>query len=279
MATRKTTTDGVDPAAGVPPAVFSFLVELSGLLIAGGISANTLKELALRAYVQAACDATRQAGRKPNKAVIAAMTGLSRVEVTRLLEVSAQQSDQPLPSPSRATRVLDGWRNDPEFNGVAGEPLPLALRGHAMSFEVLVRRYSGDMTPQAMLRELVRLELAEVVDGMVRPLHGPVGSHHLQTLDSLIQSLRPVLQSVSADRSTRSDVRATTLDVPLFHPITQKLLLKHLKTAVPRFLETARTTAEVVPPATRTRSVPTRDRVSISVIVTDTKTQKPKGRT
>jgi hypothetical protein len=278
MATRKTPTDSPDPAAGVPPAVFSFLVELSGLLLAGGVSASTLKELSLRAYVQAACEATAKTGRKPNKAVIAAMTGLSRVEVTRLLEASAQQHDQPLPSPSRATRVLDGWRSDPEFNGVAGEPLPLPLRGRAMSFEVLVRRYSGDMTPQAMLRELMRLELAEVIDGMVRPMQGQIGSYQLQTLDALIQSLRPVVQSVSADKSTRSDVRATTLDVSLFHPITQKLLLKHLKTAVPRFLETARATAEVVPAVSRTRSAPTRDRVSISVIVTDTKTQKPKSR-
>lgn len=147
-----------------------------------------------------------------------------------------------------------------------------------MSFEVLVRRYSGDMTPQAMLRELVRLQLVEVVDSMVRPIEGPVGSYHLQTLDSLIQSLRPVLQSVTADKGTRSDVRATTLDVPLFHPITQKLLLKHLKTAVPRFLETARTTAEVVPQLPRARSKSTRDRVSISIIVTDTKAQKSKGR-
>jgi hypothetical protein len=113
---------------------------------------------------------------------------------------------------------------------------------------------------------------------MVRPMQGQIGSYQLQTLDALIQSLRPVVQSVSADKSTRSDVRATTLDVPTFHPITQKLLLKHLKTAVPRFLETARATAEVVPAVSRTRSAPTRDRVSISVIVTDTKTQKPKSR-
>jgi hypothetical protein len=80
------------------------------------------------------------------------------------------------------------------------------------------------------------------------------------------------------DKRLRSDVRATTIDVPTFHPITQKLLLKHLKTAVPRFLEAARTTAEVVPASSRASSAPTRDRVSISVIVTDTKTQKPKGR-
>lgn len=278
MATRKTPTDSADPAAGVPPAVFSFLVELSGLLLAGGISASTLKELSLRAYVQAACEATQQTRRKPNKSVVAAMTGLSRVEVTRLLEALGQQSDRPLPLPSRATRVLDGWRSDPEFNDVAGEPLPLPLRGPGMSFEALVRRYSGDMTPQAMLRELVRLELAEVIDDQVRPTQGPIGSHHLQTLAALIQSLRPVMQSVSVDKRLRSDVRATTIDVPTFHPITQKLLLKHLKTAVPRFLEAARTTAEVVPASSRARSAPTRDRVSISVIVTDTKTQKTKGR-
>ena len=103
MAKRKSTRPG-DPVTGVPPAVFSFMVELSRLLIAGGISANALKELALRAHVQAACEVTQKVGRKPNKALIAAMTGLSRVEVTRLLAVSVDQRHQPLPSASHPAR-------------------------------------------------------------------------------------------------------------------------------------------------------------------------------
>ena len=147
-----------------------------------------------------------------------------------------------------------------------------------MSFEVLVRRYSGDMTPQAMLRELLRLELVEVHDGTVRPVEGPVGSPHLRTLDDLIQGLQPVLKSVSADKSRCSGVHAATLDVPTFHPVNQKLLLKHLKAAVPRFLEAARTTAEALPATGRERGKASADHVSISVIVTDTKTRKVRSR-
>ena len=275
---RQKSTQTVEPASTVPPAVFSFLVELARLMMAGGISANALKELALRASVQAACEATHKNGRRPNKAVIAAMTGLSRVEVNRLLTASAVQRDQPLPSASRATRVLDGWRGDPEFTDAAGEPLTLPVRGYLHSFEVLVRRYSGDMTPQAMLRELLRLELVEVEDGKVRPVKGPVGSPHLRTLDELIQGLQPVLKSVSADKSRSSDVHAATLDVPTFHPVNQKLLLKHLKAAVPRFLEAARTTAEALPATGRERGKTSVDHVSISVIVTDTKTRKTRSR-
>ena len=275
---RKKSAPTAEPVHTVPPAVFSFLVELSRLLIAGGISANALKELAMRAHVQAAREATYKVGRKPNKALIAAMTGLSRVEVNRLLTVSVIRGDQPLPSASRATRVLDGWRGDAEFIDARGEPVALPVRGHEHSFEVLVRRYSGDMTPQAMLRELLRLELVEVEDGKVRPVKDPVGNHHLRTLDALIQGLQPVLKSVSADKSHCSDVHASTIDVSTSHPVNQKLLLKHLKAAVPRFLEAALATAEALPPTGRERGKPSADHVSISVIVTDTKTLKTRSR-
>jgi hypothetical protein len=63
-------------------------------------------------------------------------------------------------------RVIAGWNQDPEFTGPYG--LPLVIRfdddatSDAPSFRELVRRYSGDMAPRAMLDELVRTGLAEV---------------------------------------------------------------------------------------------------------------------
>ena len=283
MAAKQPADSVADPQQALSAAVLPFLVELSSLLIAAGVSANTLKELTLRAYVEAAVQATARRNRRPNKAAIAAMTGLSRVEVTRLLA----EIEQPDPSDksashapqvaSRATRVVEGWRSDAQFLS-DGVPRGLAVRGKEGSFEALVRLYSGDMTPQAMLRELTRLEWVSVDEAGVhlRDTRAPRG--HMQTLSALIDSLRPILQSVSSAKGTHSDIRATTLEVPTFHPITQKLLLKHLKTAVPRFLETARTSAAGVTVPVRERTSGTHDRVSISVVVTDTKSHKPRSR-
>jgi len=284
MAAKPPPDATADPQHALTAAVLPFLVEFSSLLIAAGVSANTLKELTLRAYVQAAIQATARRNRRPNKAAIAAMTGLSRVEVTRLLTElegtdAANKPAGHAPQPaSRASRVVEGWRSDVAF-WQGGQPGVLPVRGKTASFEALVRLYSGDMTPQAMLRELTRLDWVQVDEQGVHLRETSAPQGHLQTLSALIDSLRPILQSVSSVKGTRSDIRATTLDVPTFHPITQKLLLKHLKTAVPRFLETARTSAAgvTVPPSTRAAGA--HDRVSISVVVTDTKTHKPRGRT
>jgi Family of unknown function (DUF6502) len=57
---------------------------------------------------------------------------------------------------NRAARVLTGWARDPDFQGLDGEPLDLALDGE-IGFAALVRRHSGDMPARAVLDELVRV--------------------------------------------------------------------------------------------------------------------------
>jgi hypothetical protein len=57
----------------------------------------------------------------------------------------------------RTLRVLEGWQLDPEFTGKTGRPAKLNLGKSAPSFGALVRRYGGDVTPIAVLRELERM--------------------------------------------------------------------------------------------------------------------------
>ena len=134
MAAKQPPDATADPQHALTAAVLPFLVEFSSLLIAAGVSANTLKELTLRAYVQAAIQATARRNRRPNKAAIAAMTGLSRVEVTRLLTEleGADAADKPAghtaQPASRASRVVEGWRSDAAF-WQGGLPGVLPVRG------------------------------------------------------------------------------------------------------------------------------------------------------
>jgi hypothetical protein len=51
--------------------------------------------------------------------------------------------------------VVAGWVRDTAFHDPAGQPLELAFDGAANSFAELVRRYSGDMPPRAVLDELL----------------------------------------------------------------------------------------------------------------------------
>jgi len=63
--------------------------------------------------------------------------------------------------------VLSAWLRDPEFLDRKGDPLDLPFAGPA-SWSELVRRYSGDMKPRAMVDELLETGALERVDGRLR---------------------------------------------------------------------------------------------------------------
>ncbi len=104
----------------------------------------------------------RQGGR-PNISRISVATGMTRKEVSALLSDSpkersaaAKRSGQ-----QRAMRVLRGWMTDARFQNRKGLPDELRYRGHQKSFAMLVRLYGGDVTPNAVLRELERMDAVD----------------------------------------------------------------------------------------------------------------------
>jgi hypothetical protein len=123
-------------------------------------------------YVDAAgSDEFHLPGRRLSDTRVAILTGLSRKEVHRLRNVS--DGGKFVSNFSRVARVIAGWNQDPQFTGPYGLPLAILFdddaTSDAPSFCELVRRYSGDMAPRAMLDELLRTGLAEIdVDGRIR---------------------------------------------------------------------------------------------------------------
>jgi hypothetical protein len=97
-------------------------------------------------------------GNRLNHSRISAATGLTRKEVRALagLVESGKIVAGREVSKQRTTRVLHGWRTDPEFLDRRGNPLQLIIRGPGLTFHTLVRRYGGDVTPMSVLKELVR---------------------------------------------------------------------------------------------------------------------------
>ena len=97
-------------------------------------------------------------GNRLNHSRIAAVTGLTRKEVRTLfgLVKSGGVATAKEVAKQRTTRVLHGWRTDPEYVDRYGTPVPLTIRGPGLTFHTLVRRYAGDVTPISVLNELVR---------------------------------------------------------------------------------------------------------------------------
>lgn len=130
------------------------LAPLVRVLIKLGISAPELSAVCRQVYVEAAAERLAQSTRRVSRSRIAIVTGLTRAEVTRLLRSRAAGVETHQRYLHRASRVLNGWLTDSEFTSRNGRPRQLPLKGSRGSFHALVKRYSGDIPPRAMLDEL-----------------------------------------------------------------------------------------------------------------------------
>lgn len=184
------------------------LMPLVKIFIRYGFSCQEFTELARWAFVQAAMNdpefALPSRGRQ-FKSRAAVLTGLSRKEILRLLQYRDMPDPQSVPTYNRAARVLAGWTGDRKFMQASGKPMELPVRGDAPSFHALVKEYSGDVPPRAVLDELQRCGSVELLEsGKVRLLrnqfHASAGSAEEvelaaaaagDLLDTLENNLRP----------------------------------------------------------------------------------------
>jgi hypothetical protein len=148
-----------DIKSAVSDATLRLLRPLAQFLLEARIGIGEFNALARLAYVRAAVQSTTEVGaHRVNASRIAALTGLTRVEVAALLaEERGAAPPREHRGRVRAERVLLGWWNDPEFQDRTGAPERLKRKGPAHSFAALVKRYSGDaQNAAAILDELLR---------------------------------------------------------------------------------------------------------------------------
>ncbi len=143
-------------------AVARLLRPLVRVLLAHGMAFDAFVELAKHAYVEVAMQEFGIPGRKQTVSRVSVLTGLTRKEVQRVLQGDAVAETDTGERYNRAARVIAGWVRDPKFRKANGEAQVLPFEG-ARSFSALVRRYSGDMPPRAVLDELLRVGAVERV--------------------------------------------------------------------------------------------------------------------
>jgi Family of unknown function (DUF6502) len=133
------------------------LVPVARLCIKSGLGAGELQIAAKIACISVAAE-TAILGKRLNHSRIAATTGLTRKEVRNLfsaVEAGGTARGKNI-AMQRTTRVLHGWRTDPDYLDRHGSSLSLAIRGSGLTFQTLVKRYAGDVTPVSVLNELLR---------------------------------------------------------------------------------------------------------------------------
>ena len=181
------------------------LKPLVRLLISQGMSHAELSEAAKDAYVEMAIR-YGEGGKKINQSQIAILTGLTRKEVKNVID-RALTSDMSASKPSRPSRVLTGWYNDPDYTGPYGIPMELPYdtqNSEDPSFVSRVKTYRGDMAPRQMLNELLRSGcVIEVSDGQYKAVKRDY--QHRQLSPELINRLGELGYRVLSTAATNID--------------------------------------------------------------------------
>ena len=141
-------------------AIFKLMRPLVRILLRNGVPYGAFTDLAKRAYVDVAMNEFGVPGKKQTKSRISTITGLSRKEIQRLLEIEDPDDHDRVVRYNRAARVVYGWVHDKAYKTPEGELADLPFEGD-FSFSSLVKSYSGDVPPRAILDELIQVGVAE----------------------------------------------------------------------------------------------------------------------
>lgn len=136
---------------------FALLQPMARLFLRFGRGYREFSELSKAAFVMVAAEDYGVHGRPTNVSRIAAMTGLTRKEVSRIRkridERKATVTDRGTPM----QEVISAWRTSDEFLGAGGAPAKLPLTGQRGSFQSLVKQVAGDIPEGALRKELQRV--------------------------------------------------------------------------------------------------------------------------
>ncbi|MEE4661855.1 MAG: DUF6502 family protein [Halieaceae bacterium] len=171
-------------------AVFRLMRPLARVMLRHGMAYGSFAELARKAYVDEALAILRGSGKRASISSVAAMTGLTRKEASRLASLDLDSSEEADQRYNRAVRVISAWVVDPRFQGRDGQPKPLPLEGDG-SFAELVKDFSGDVPTAAMLTTLESSGTVQVRDNQVEllrkayvPTQTPVASLNILGKDT-----------------------------------------------------------------------------------------------
>ncbi len=148
----------------LPKAVMHILKPIIRILMRNDVSHAEFCALAKQAYFDVAHKYFAIPGKKMTHSRVAVLTGINRKEVLRLSRQKEANEETLEGTPNRAKRVVNGWLSDPDFLDSNKKPLVLNIKQGENSFYQLAARYSGDITAGAIIDELQRLGIVELIN-------------------------------------------------------------------------------------------------------------------
>ena len=176
-------------------ALLRLLRPLARVLLRNGVSFSTFSDLAKWIYVDVATKEFGIEGRKQSTSRVSVITGLSRREVMRVRQLPRPDATASTERHNRAARVIAAWRRESDFLDAEGNPARLPMEGRGATFSELVKRFSGNVPPRAILDELIYVGAVERVEdgriGLLTRAYIPknLDAHKLNILGTDVQNL------------------------------------------------------------------------------------------
>jgi hypothetical protein len=136
---------------------------LATILLPLDVTPLRLAQLARASFVKASVSGARvRSSGRPHIARIAAATGLSRLEVKKIVGARFVASELDPDHAPRALRVVHAWQTSNKY-AKNGKPRVLPITGAPLSFESLCKQFSGDIPHKVILDELVRRKMVKLI--------------------------------------------------------------------------------------------------------------------
>jgi hypothetical protein len=146
-------------------ALAQLLEPLAGFVLDSGLSTGELHAIFREAAVRSAAARQLEHSERVNISGIAAITGIPRADISRILKASSDFDERDGDSQQQSTnRILAAWHENPKFTGPDGQPAELHMYGRGITFETLARKYGRGIPTRAVLDELIRSGAVEIVD-------------------------------------------------------------------------------------------------------------------
>jgi hypothetical protein len=203
-------------------AAVRLLEPLLPLLLREGVTYPRLSNALKNAFLEVAPGVLQDSSIRINDSSVSTLTGIHRKDVREW-----RSAGRPRPQAKTLGAVMalfTRWSTDPAYCDAKGRPLVLERKGGPGTFEALAASVSNDVHPRTVLQELVRLGVAEVVEGtseddddrislcadafvpkdgtaeMLRLLSDNVGDHLAAAVENVLGRTPPMLeQSIYAN--------------------------------------------------------------------------------
>lgn len=196
-------------------AFLNILRPIARLFLRFGRGYREFSELSKAAFVSVAGEDYGVHGRPTNVSRIAAMTGLTRKEISRLRKKIDNDDAATCDRGTPLEEVISAWRSRSEFLDSDGNPAALPFTRKRGSFPTLVKQFAGDIPEGAMRKELLRIGAVEIVGETcrLRPADPQKEVAEEQMASQLRAGPFPLLTALAHNESVYKDSDSWPLDV------------------------------------------------------------------